>query len=494
MGLSKKLGGIGGLSDMVASANQAATTAAVNIQQNIAAELREKYPNQPIPDLIVALQAKHSSETRVTPVKEVIPAYPPEGAVAFSRALKKQFGWTDAGNSQMVAIPIGVGEVERVPWGSVVIPSLSGVLRTNVVWERGNPVFSLEGEVRAHEISKVEALGKLVREELAANSIYKGKAVLFDLPKIADEDEREHMSVEDFCPKFVTLDPSLTEEMLVLSADTDESVHDMVFAPVKFTEAFREHNIPLRNGVILYGPYGCGKTLIAAILANLCVGNRWTFVEVNDVRQLTEAYKFAQDRSPAVLQLEDIDRLIDTGDPEDVTKVRNVLDGVGTKKADVLVVVTTNFPEKLPESLVRAGRLGAHLRIPPPDSEAAAKLLRIYAAKYLAANADLGGAGRVLEGRVPAMLRDVVEQAKRRSIVSGRGLSVGSMLPTDIESTGRRATKEFDDLVPIPTDTRDPMERGLDHIAGAIKEGMEAMADSGYEPEGADLHEEPPTD
>jgi SpoVK/Ycf46/Vps4 family AAA+-type ATPase len=317
---------------------------------------------------------------------------------------------------------------------------------------------------------KVDELARLIRKEIDSGSIYKGKAVRFDMPKLKDESQREHMSVEDFCPSFMPLDPGLTKSTLVLPRLVQASVEELVFSPVERTKAFREHSIPLRNGIILFGPPGCGKTLIAAILANMCVQHNWTYVEVTDVGQLADAYRFAADRGPAVLQLEDIDRLMDD-DPNVIPIIRNTLDGVDTKGAEVQVVFTTNHAHRLPDSLIRSGRLGGHIMIPPPDSEAAQRLLRNYAGKYLPAAESLAAAGKTLAGRVPAMLADVTARAKRRAIIRGDWDNGGptEITGADVHLTAELVTGEFDSLQPIPEDNREPLERGLDHIADAVK-------------------------
>jgi hypothetical protein len=445
-----------------------------NYLQNVVAEVREKFPGIPATDLIATLQAAHAADARVVPVKvRVAGAYPPEGAVALARALKRTFGYVDYSNATMMAVETDVGVTEQVPWGSIIIPGLSGILRTELVWERGNPVFSLGGEVRSREMPRIQALEQLLQEELARGSIYKGKAVRFDLPKIDDEEQRKTMSVEDFCPKFIPLDHSLDESVLVLPALTWASVNELVFAPVKYTERFRQHRIPLRNGIIMYGPPGCGKTLIAAILANLCVEHGWTFVEVRKVEQLDAAYRFAAERAPAVLQLEDIDRLMDT-DSDTIVQIRNTLDGVDTKRAEVQVVFTSNCAERLPENLVRSGRLGHHIKIGPPDEYAAAQLLRNYSGPYLNQEEDLHAVGKVMTGRVPAMLRDVVERAKRRRIISHGDLD--SIDASELELTGKLVTGEFDELQPETPDTREPIERGLDNLAEAVSDVIDVLA------------------
>jgi transitional endoplasmic reticulum ATPase len=184
------------------------------------------------------------------------------------------------------------------------------------------------------------------------------------------------------------------------------------------TDACRKLKVPLKRGVLLEGRYGTGKTLVARDLARICEANNWTFILLDKVQGLRVALEFANRYAPAVVFAEDIDRIMTDRD-EAANDLVNVIDGVISKRAEIMTVLTTNFVEKLNPVILRPGRLDAVISLKAPSDEAVQRLLRVYAGKLLAADADLTQAGKELSGQIPASIRECVERAKLGMI--GRG-------------------------------------------------------------------------
>lgn len=192
-----------------------------------------------------------------------------------------------------------------------------------------------------------------------------------------------------------------------------------LWAPIVHTEACRQHQIPLKRGVLLEGTYGTGKTLLARRTAQVCVKHGWTFIMLDDVRALREALVFARRYEPAVVFAEDVDRLVGDRD-QAANDLLNTIDGVLSKDSSIITVLTTNHVEKINKAMLRPGRLDAVISIKPPKADAVIALIRMYGRDLLAQGETLVEAGKVLAGNIPATIREVVERAKLSMIFHGR--------------------------------------------------------------------------
>jgi transitional endoplasmic reticulum ATPase len=157
------------------------------------------------------------------------------------------------------------------------------------------------------------------------------------------------------------------------------------------------------RGILLYGPPGTGKTTMAKALADEIgaavreirvpdILNKWVGgSEGNLKRVFTEARRVT---SPTLLLFDEFESIISyTGQAMDAaSQMNNALAGLfkqemGTlvdENPNVLVVATTNFPERVDESLVRAGRFDLKLEVPMPDAPARADILRKILRKLVA--------------------------------------------------------------------------------------------------------------
>ena len=200
--------------------------------------------------------------------------------------------------------------------------------------------------------------------------------------------------------------------------DIRSQIETNILVPIKQTESCRKYKIPLKRGILLEGPYGTGKSLTARMTAALCEQNGWTFVLLDKVQGLRVALEFANRYSPAVVFAEDIDRIASERD-EAANDLINTIDGVVSKRSEIMTILTTNFAEKLNPVILRPGRLDAVISLRAPTDATVQKLIRMYAGKLLDKDADVSGAGKELSGQIPASIRECVERSKMGMI--GRG-------------------------------------------------------------------------
>jgi transitional endoplasmic reticulum ATPase len=356
-----------------------------------------------IPEAITWLKRKDEADnTRVT-FQEYIDGFPLDAARALSLAVKEMFGFKGVSDfwPQSVSLEINADhDTEQVYIGAFQVPNIEGEIKTD--W--GGPMKLLvSATVKQKDQEKIKSLMTLTRKKLKEQSVYRNKAFKLSF------DARSGRPLE---PKFMRAD---TLGQLQVNDDIRDLLQAAVWTPLQKTERCRKHKIPLKRGILLEGPYGTGKSLFAAETATIAESSKWTFVYLDDIKWLAQAYDFAAFYAPAVLFAEDIDIVLD-GNGELPDAIRNTIDGVNTKKSDVLLVLTTNHAEKLPKSILRPGRLDAIVPFRAPDAKTVRTLIRQYAGSLLSPSENLEKVASELDGRIPAVIREVVERAKLQMI------------------------------------------------------------------------------
>lgn len=168
--------------------------------------------------------------------------------------------------------------------------------------------------------------------------------------------------------------------------------------PLKHPEAFRRLGIRPPRGILMYGPPGCSKTLIARALATesglnfLAVKgpelfSKWVGESERAVRQV---FHKARAAAPSIIFFDEIDALASRrGSGDDgvsnvsdrvLTQLLTELDGVETLQ-DVVTVAATNRPDMIDRALLRPGRIDRILYVPLPDRDARKEIFQIHLAK-----------------------------------------------------------------------------------------------------------------
>lgn len=372
-------------------------------------------------EAIASLELRQREEETDVSVNEIVKAFPFDGAYAFMNAMKQIYGWATPIPTpgffgprppQTISLEIAYGVTTQIIWGDFAIPGIEGKLTTGV-WpdDSGMMYFCVNGVVKKKHMADVKRVADLTREIVAQASIYRGQAIRLDCNKHGGVDFNKQ-------PKFLDL-TRVNPDELTYSEEVMTQIKTNLFTPIEHTETCRQYGVPLKRGVLLQGPYGTGKTLAAFVTATKCVRNGWTFILLDKVSGLHGALTFARLYGPSVVFAEDIDRAV-TGDRSvAMDDILNTIDGIESKGSEIITILTSNHVENINPAMLRPGRLDAVIHVTAPDAKAAEKLIRIYARNTLATDADLTEAGKELDGKIPAVIREVVERAKLYAIGSG---------------------------------------------------------------------------
>jgi transitional endoplasmic reticulum ATPase len=215
-------------------------------------------------------------------------------------------------------------------------------------------------------------------------------------------------------------------------ADIKQQIERRIVLPFQKPALFARFRKKVGGGILMYGPPGCGKTLLARATAGE-VGATFFNVGISDVldmyigeseRKLRAIFDKARQSTPAVLFFDELEALAgkrhftrEGHTSKLVSQFLSEMDGFAERAHGVLVLGATNVPWALDPAFRRPGRFDRVLFVPPPDREARRSILGIHLAGRPAAD-DLGldALARRTSGYSGADLENLVETAADRAI------------------------------------------------------------------------------
>uniref|UniRef100_A0A7C4JL38 Proteasome-activating nucleotidase n=1 Tax=Staphylothermus marinus TaxID=2280 RepID=A0A7C4JL38_STAMA len=215
-------------------------------------------------------------------------------------------------------------------------------------------------------------------------------------------------------------------------------LREVVELPIKNPELFEEIGIEPPKGVLLYGPPGCGKTLLAKAVAResdavfiSVVGSELVQKFIGEgARIVREIFELARRKAPAIVFIDEIDsiaaRRIDIGTSGEREVQRTLMQLLaeldGFKPLDrIKVIAATNRVDILDPAILRPGRLDRLIEVPPPDENGRFEILKIHTRRMkLAEDVDLWEIASLTKGLCGAELKAIVTEAGYFAIRNSR--------------------------------------------------------------------------
>ena len=208
-------------------------------------------------------------------------------------------------------------------------------------------------------------------------------------------------------------------------------MREIVELPLRHPELFTRLGIEPHSGVLLYGPPGCGKTLLAKVLASESDANMFSINGpeiMNKYYGETEAklrdiFKEAKENSPSIIFIDEIDAIAPKreeayGDVEKrvVAQLLALMDGL-TDRGNVIVLGATNRPDSVDPALRRPGRFDREMEISVPNADGRLEVMEIHTRGMpIAKDVNLKTLSSELNGYTGADMKSLCREAAIRSI------------------------------------------------------------------------------
>ncbi|WOE51166.1 CDC48 family AAA ATPase [Sulfuracidifex metallicus] len=186
--------------------------------------------------------------------------------------------------------------------------------------------------------------------------------------------------------------PKVTWEDIGDLEDVKSKIREIVELPMKHPEVFQHLGIEPPKGVLLYGPPGVGKTLLARALANE-IGAYFTSINGPEImskfygeseQRLREIFDEAEKNAPSIVFIDEIDAIApkreeSTGEVEKrvVAQLLTLMDGI-KGRGKIVIIGATNRPDAVDQALRRPGRFDREIEIRPPDTKGRKDILQVH--------------------------------------------------------------------------------------------------------------------
>ncbi|MCA1964313.1 MAG: AAA family ATPase [Prosthecobacter sp.] len=226
-----------------------------------------------------------------------------------------------------------------------------------------------------------------------------------------------------------------------------EEIRLKIIYPLQFPDLYKAYGKRTGGGILIYGPPGCGKTLMLRAVAGevpcnyLSVGLHEIFDPYfgSTERNLHQIFETARANAPCVLILDDLDSLAQDRRQVRESQLRNLvnqflheMDGMRGENQRVLVMGATNQPWALDPAFRRPGRFDQAIFIPPPDEPTRAQIIALLAKDKPISNLDTAALVQATPGFSGADLKFVFDRAAEMTLSAA--IHSGQPVPISMET------------------------------------------------------------
>jgi transitional endoplasmic reticulum ATPase len=212
--------------------------------------------------------------------------------------------------------------------------------------------------------------------------------------------------------------------------DLKETLYHDVILPLKEKELYARYKVSIPNGMLLYGPPGCGKTFIARKFAEEI---NFNFIELkpSDLasiyvhgtqEKIGQIFNEAREKAPTVIFIDELDAILPNRESElghhYASEVNEFLAQMTECNKDgIFIIAATNRPEKIDPAILRTGRMDKVIYLAPPDIEARLKLFKLFLfERPIDDDIDLQSLSELTKNYVSSDISFLVNEASRNAL------------------------------------------------------------------------------
>jgi transitional endoplasmic reticulum ATPase len=210
-------------------------------------------------------------------------------------------------------------------------------------------------------------------------------------------------------------------------------------------EKYAEYGLTIPNGMLLYGPPGCGKTFFAEKMAEEIgfnfyqikpsdIQSKWVNASQENIKNLFDE---ARKNAPSIIFIDELDALVPNRDDSSVnhmntSAVNEFLAQMNNSGDDgVFIIGATNRPNSIDPAILRAGRLDKHIYIPPPDFDARERMFKLYLEKRpIEIGLEYFEIAKLTENYVSSDIKFICDQASRNALKSNSKITLEILIST----------------------------------------------------------------
>lgn len=229
-------------------------------------------------------------------------------------------------------------------------------------------------------------------------------------------------------------------------------------------ERYAEYGLTIPNGMLLYGPPGCGKTFFAEKMAEEIgfnffqikpsdIQSKWVNASQENIKNL---FSEARENAPSIIFIDELDAMVPNRDNSNVhhmntSAVNEFLAQMNNCGEDgVFVIGATNRPNSIDPAILRAGRIDKVIYLPPPDPEARALMFKLYLEKRpREVGLDYSILARATENYVSSDIKFLCDEASRKALKMKARISMEILLNTIKDNKPSISLKELNSYLDI---------------------------------------------
>ena len=210
-------------------------------------------------------------------------------------------------------------------------------------------------------------------------------------------------------------------------------------------ERYAEYGLTIPNGMLLYGPPGCGKTFFAEKMAEEIgfnfyqikpsdIQSKWVNASQENIKKLFDE---ARENAPSIIFVDELDALVPNRDNSNVSHmntsaVNEFLAQMNNCGDDgVFIIGATNLPSTIDPAILRAGRLDKKIYVPVPDTEARTSIFKLYLKnRPIELGIDYKKMASLTENYASVDIKNICDETARQALKRKERITIGLLIET----------------------------------------------------------------